>query len=139
MVVLSVKLNFYQTYWNHTSISSCMFVILMNVKKNNLKVALCKLGLIYSKGWCWQTNADRMFYWFYLKLLQAYYEIKSIETSKTMKGNVDSKLHPSILWYLGIKVNKVTHVTPENIRISFKKLSFLTHNWMYENINIWQN
>ena len=25
-----------------------------------LKVAMCKLGLMYSKSCCWQTNADRM-------------------------------------------------------------------------------
>ena len=35
--------------------------------------------------------------WFYLKPLKDYYEIKMIKTSKTMKGNIDSKQHQSIL------------------------------------------
>ena len=35
----------------------------MNVKKNNLKLknlAFSKLGLMYSKSYCWKTSKDRM-------------------------------------------------------------------------------
>ena len=58
--------------------------------------------------------------WFYLKPLWAYYENKLIKTSKNYKGNIDSKQQQSI----GSNINKVTYLTPENTRISFKKLSF---------------
>ena len=101
-----------------------MFVILMNAETNNLKVALCKLGLMYSKSCCWQTNADRMFKLVLLETAKSLVWNQINSNFKNYEGKHWQQTTTVNIMILGSNANKVTKVTPANIRISFKKLSF---------------
>ena len=77
-----------------------MFVLLMNAKKTIhviKKLPCLNWGLCIQRAVAEKLMQIEFFNWFYLISLFACYEIKLIKTSKTMKGNDDSKHQQSTM------------------------------------------